>query len=255
MTEQNLLNEPTGEDNTAVDENVNYLEQLVGDNKKFKDVNDLAKGKARSDEYIRLLESRLDALRDDYLKVREENVAGPKLQELLDRLEAKEQELASRSNTQIPNEVNQQPTLDLTKIDSLVSDRLEKFQQTQKQAENYRQVESKLSERFGNNYKSVLKDQAKQLGLSDDEVNSMARNNPKLFFKTFDVETRQGETFQAPPRSVQRSDNFAPQSQKRTWSYYENLRKQNPVAWVSDPKIRIQMDKDAQTLGEAFYDV
>jgi hypothetical protein len=51
-----------------------------------------------------------------------------------------------------------------------------------------------------------------------------------------------------------RSDSFAPKSDKRTYSYYENMRKTNPNLYL-DPKISIQMDKDAQALGEAFFDV
>lgn len=253
MTENNLLAQDD-KDNVNLDPNVNYLEQLVGADKKFKSVDDLAKGKADSDNYIKILEARMDALREDYTKARNENVAGAKLQELIDKNEALVKQLTSRDTNPNPNEVNNTPPVDLDKIKSLVSDAVKQEKQTDMQAQNYREVESKLLERYGQNYKTNLKEQAKTLGLSDDEINTMARNNPKLFYKTFDVEAKAGERFQAPPRTSQRSDTFAPRGpDKKTMSYYNDLRKKDPMAW-HDPKIAVEMDKMSQLLGSEFYD-
>jgi hypothetical protein len=38
---------------------------------------------------------------------------------------------------------------------------------------------------------------------------------------------------------------------KRTWAYYQELKKTNPKLYL-DPKISVQMDKDAIALGDAF---
>ena len=61
------------------------------------------------------------------------------------------------------------------------------------------------------------------------------------------------DTFQAPPRATQRSDSFAPKSTKRTWSYYQDLKKSDPKAY-NNPKTIVQMHKDYAELGSTFED-
>src|SRR6267154_5364704 len=70
-----------------LDPSKNYLTDLVGPDKKFKTVEDLARGKAEADTTIELFKKRQDELRDDYLKLREEANQQAKLQDLIDRLE------------------------------------------------------------------------------------------------------------------------------------------------------------------------
>lgn len=243
----NLLDQ--GNDLT-LDENKNYLEELVGEGRKFKTPEDLAKSKVHADIHIATLESRMDAMREDMLKMREENVAGPKLQELIDRLSA-QQQLTSREQP-LSNE-DRTASFDPKQMESLISSKLSEYEMTKKQAENYSLVKDKLTERYGNSYASVLKEKSRELGLSDPEVESMARINPNLFFKTFDVnEQGNRETFQTPPHNQRRTDNFAPKNDKRGWSYYEDLRKKDPMIYFS-PKIANEMDKQAQLMGwEAF---
>lgn len=248
MTTDNILNQ--GDDLVMIDESKDYLEDLVGEDKKFKDVKALAKGKAYSDAHIAILEKRFDALSEDYLKLKEQNDAGAKLQDLLDKLE--KQQLPSRDLT--PNNSNEdtKPKLGLDEVESLVSSKILQHEQTQREAENYRRVETKLLEQYGSDYKNVLRRKAKDLSISDDEVNSMARKNPTLFLKTFDLEAKHGTTFQAPPKS---DISFTPKpAEKRTWSYYLKMKEKDPKAWL-DKKIAIQMEKDSQALGREFFDV
>lgn len=250
MTE-NLLEQDL-DHGDPVDENKNYFEELVGEDKKFKSVEDLAKGKAQSDSYIKTLEERLDEMREDYLKLREEHMAGPKLQELLDKLDSEKQLTREPPKTQ---EVDKATAFDPKTVESLISSSIQKHEQTKKEQENYTLVKNKLIEQFGSKYQESLKARSEQLGLSENEVNEMARKNPKLFTKTFDLDAKPPvDNFQAPPRSERRSDTFAPRApQKRNWAYYQDLRKKDPVAWL-DPKIAVQMEKDSQAQGSAFYD-
>lgn len=252
---QNLLDDDNADDNFVVDPNANYLEQLVGENKKFKTVDDLAKGKAQSDHYISTLERRLDAISSDYRKVLDERNAMPKLQELLDKIEQQQNLQSRETNPDSNGDQNRSATLSSEQLESLVSNKYAQFRQTEKETENYRNVQTKLSEKFGNNYKTILREQADALGLSDDEVNQMARKNPNLFYKTFDLTgSKDSSSFTTPPKSEIRNNNFVPKQNKRTLSYYEKLRKENPRLYL-DPKIGVQMDKDAQELGDAFFDV
>lgn len=235
-----------------IDPTKNYLEELVGENKKFKTAEDLAKGKFMSDSYISTLERQRDEMREDYLKLREEAAASTRLQELLDKLEEK----ADLTSRELPLSNEEKSTgVNPEQVESLVSAQVLAMRESERQEENRRFVERMLNERLGSNYKSVLKEQAKALELTDDEVNLMAKNKPNLFLKTFGLDQPvKTESFQAPLRSQSRTDTFAPQTTKRTYSYYQNMRKTNPNLYL-DRKIAIQMDKDAQALGKDFFDV
>jgi hypothetical protein len=245
----NLLNEK--DDQPVIDEGKDYLAELVGEDKKFKDAQALAKGKAFSDAHIALLERRFDELSEDYKRLKKDADAGARLQELLDKMENQPQHTTSREPTVNSNEVNTKPALGLDEVESLVSSKIQQHEQTRRERENFAKVEALLKERLGSNFKAILKEKSTSLGLTDDEVNTMARKNPNLFSKTFDLDAKPQESFQAPPRN---SSTFTPKgSQKRGWSYYQDLKKKDPTAWMQ-PKVAIQMLKDAQEMGEKeFY--
>lgn len=233
-----------------LDPTKNYLEELVGEGKKFKTVEDLAKGKYMADIHAKTLEQRMDEMRVDYLAAKEEAQTGRKVAELLDKLD-------STKNLQIENthsnEETLRPDFDEAKLNDLVSSRFNSLKQAEKEEANVNLVMSKVKERFGSNFKASLKEQSEQLGLTEDDVNLMARKNPNLFMKTFDLAgTQTNDQFQPPPRSAL-AGGFAPKTTKRTMSYYQDLRRKDPMLYY-DSKIAVQMDKDAQLLGKEFFD-
>jgi hypothetical protein len=86
-----------------------------------------------------------------------------------------------------------------------------------------------------------------------DDVNALGRKSPEAFFKLMGLDETRSDTFQAPPRSNTRDSSFAPNQQKRTWSYYQNLKAKDKALYYS-PKIFNQMLRDAEDLGDAFKD-
>lgn len=251
--EPNLLTQDNLDDEIQIDETKNYLEELVGPGKKYANAEELAKSRMYADAHIASLEKRQDTLRTSYEKLANEYNAGAKLQALIDKLDA--EKLASRDQPK-SNEEIKQPQVDMDLLKTVATEEYTRQRTLEKEQENFNQVHNKLKERYGANYVKVLQDQATSLGLSDATVNNMARTNPRLFEKTFDLNvSATKESFQAPPSNQFRSSNFATKGEKRTQSYYNKLLAKNPRAMMDDPKIAIQMDKDAQALGIEFFDV
>lgn len=243
MTLFNDQNTPT------IDDNKDYLSELVGEGKKFKDAADLAKGKAMADAFIEQLKAEQAELRKDYLALREDYQARPALQELLDQLKDTQTQQTS-NEPPLVNDAQTPASMKPEEIESLVSKKLSEIELTRKQEENLKSVEAKLKERFGDNYQSLLKNQSSILGLSEDFVTDLAKNHPTVFMKTFGLDQAPITTsFQAPPRSTQ---TFAPTgAPKRDWAYYEKLRKDKPSDYWN-PKTQLQMLNDKTTLGDAF---
>lgn len=241
-----LFNQDDGQQD--LDANKNYLEELVGENKKFKDLEALARGKFESDNYIQILERRLDDMREDQLQLRQNSDSRATLEQLIEQVKQ-----LNSTNPQADN-INQQPTLKITDVEELVSTRISQHETSKIETENFRTVESKLKDRYGANYKDILKDQIRDLGLTPEYVNEMARKFPKAIIKTLGLdEAPRQNTFEGPPRSNQRTDGFSPKVQKRTWSYYQKMRKENPTLY-NNPQTAKQMQRDFVELGDDFKD-
>lgn len=245
----NLLDE-TNVDPT-IDPSKNYLDELVGEGKKFKTVQDLSRAKVESDLFIKTLEKRQDELRTEYLRVLEENKARARLEDLVDQLSKQKQPSSNEYTPPVNDEI---PVLDPKKIEEIIDSRMQARDAERQYQDNASLVKDKLTERFGPNYQATVKEQITELGITVEEFNEMARRQPKVLLKTLGADQPvQKDPFQAPPKSQRISDHFAPNVQKRTWSYYQNLKKSDPVTYF-DPKTTNQMHKDYEALGPAFED-
>src|SRR6185437_10179334 len=216
---------------------------------KDKPLEELLKAKVDSDLYIKTLERQKDELRNDYLSQIEELLAKQKFEELIDRYEKAPKDLQEHTP---PKEV-ETPRYDPKEIEQLVLNKIQETESLKKQTDNFNKVQTKLQERFGNNYSSVLKEQQNTLGLSDSEINDLAKKSPEAFFRIMGLNEQQNrESFQTPLRSNQRNDQFSPKVQKRDWNFYQEMKKSDPRVYL-DPKIQVQMHNDAQELGAAFF--
>lgn len=245
----NLLDKD--DDHIEIDENKDYLAELVGEGKKFKSEKDLARGKYESDLMIETMKRRMDEMRDDFMKAQEELKTRASIEAMLDQM-ANRNQSGDREDNHMRKE-DEKPVLDPNELDSLFDKKLSNWEARKRAENNRNEVESKLKERYGNNYKTVLAKQVDELGLSAEEVESMAQKSPKAFFRTFGLDRQESENFEAPMRSRERSGYTPDGSQKRTWSYYKKLRQNNPNEYYS-AKIHNQMLKDMEVLGKEFED-
>ncbi len=232
-----------------IDPDKDYMEELVGEGKKYKDPQALAVSRLEADAFIERLKRENAEMRNDFLRLKEEHDAAPRLQELLDKLSTQ----TDVNSNQPDVNTEDKPAIDLKEIESLFENKYQEQRSRERQDENYRTVQGKLRERYGDNYSIHLKTQMESLGLSESFVENMARENPRAFEKIF-LPANTSESFQAPPASSRRSDPFAPTTKKRDWNYYEAMRKDpKRVAEYWSPKVQNQMHSDSEALGDAFY--
>lgn len=257
----NLL-QASDQDGPVLDQNTDYLEELTKPGAKFDKTKykteleayrEIAKGKVYADQLIEVKNKRDDEMRADYLRLREDNMAKAKLEELIDQL--KKERLTSSENTLNANEGIKQPTIDAKEIDSLFDSKLQRYELAKKETENFNLVKSKLTDRFGTNYQNTVKQHIDSMGLSVEDFNALAKKSPEALFRTLGIdETRKQEGFQAPTVTSQRTDITSPKfTNHKPWSYYQELKKKDPMAWL-DTKTAVQMSKDATALGDAFRD-
>lgn len=234
-------------DKPLTTEEKNYLAELVGEGKKFKTPEDLAKGKYEADLYIKDIIRQKDELRDDYLKLREESQARATLKELVDQLSnpARPESSTTQANTA-------KPAIDQAAIDEIFGKKLKEHELSKTRENNAKMVADALKERYGQNYVEALNKQTEELGLTKEDVNYLAQSMPKALIKTLGLDKPPTtESYQAPPKT---SSLFSPTGQqKRTWSYYQNMKKDQPNLYLS-PKMQVQMHKDYESMGRDFED-
>lgn len=247
------LFENEGSREPVIDPNKDWVEEYIGEGKKFKDVADLAKGKAHSDAFIYRLQKEQEELR------RELNTR-IKLEEFMDRMNSQNTSGANQA-TQTAGQGNQtdgtaSSATSPDDIEKMIEERLAAKEAELRSRQNLEIAKQRLEEAYGENYSTELASRTEALGLSKEFVANLAKTQPKALFALLGIDGQQqrknDDIFSAPKGSVNTSGLNQGQSTEKTWSHYEKLRKQNPAAYWST-SVQNEIHRAAAKLGERFY--
>lgn len=237
-----------------------YFDHLVGEDKKFKSPEELAKGKWEADNYISTLEKQMDALRTE-LDKREtaDEIADRIRSQLADRTPSNSQSNQSGGENGADSDDQTQTTQGfdgLSKEDliKLLDERLDQKDKLSKSQRNRQEVSKVLDEKIGATAKKFLQDKAVELGVTLEYLQQQAEVSPKAFYNLVGL-NQQGTQQRGftPPGSSVNTATLDSGSQVRNNAYYEKMFKDNPKLKF-DPKVTVQMHKDAQKMGlEKFY--
>lgn len=229
---------------TNSDSDVNHLEALVGDGKKFKSVEDLAKGKAEADRYIENLTSKLDELKKD-LEQRQS------MAEYLDQIrgQAKPDPVSHQVD---PNQVP--PAANSSDLEKTLEELLARREQQKAHESNMDRVKRVLNENFQDQANIAINHKAQQLGMSVKKLQELAADAPSAFFNLMGIQEDTSRTpsgIPAPRTSVNSTGN-QPAGQVRNAAYYEKMKQTNPKQYF-DPKTTVQQMRDRAALGDKYY--
>jgi hypothetical protein len=239
----NLFDQTVNNAPITIDETKDYLVELVGEGKKFKDPKDLAKGKAYSDAHIANLEKTLNSLREE-LHTRKT------AEELINQMTS-----VRRNNdpviTQEPNlEVNNQiKGMSPEDVEKLLTDRDVK----RRKDENLNQATQKLKETFGEQAASAVANRARELGVEPSYLRSLAQEAPSAFIALFNKQSDvQEDVFRAPPTSSYRP----PLKQGLTdkWSELTTIRKTDPNTFYGAAHQRKLMEAAQRAVDAGRYE-
>lgn len=228
------------EDNQQEESINSYLEVLVGDGKKFKDLEALARAKWEADKHI----ARLEAERAADRKEMESRL---NLEELVSKLTSRTAD-TSNSDTQTQNERQEENSLKETDIAALVEQTIERKQLERSKQANIQTVSEELRKAWGPNYVEKLKAKAKELELSESFIDDAAAKSPKAVLSLLlagekKVEQDTTTSMFAPPKS---SVNTTGMSSKTTSNalkeHYSKMRRENPKKYFS-PEVHAEMLK------------
>lgn len=231
------------ETNDGEDQTVTF-DSLVGEGKKYRDPDAVAKAVLEKDRFI-------EQLKAENATAREELRSRTNLEEIVNQLKAGR---TPQPNTETPPTQRQDPVVEPQPSEDL-DVKLRKLLEAEKSKDNkLRNIETAtngLKERFGADYKQTLSSIVNELGVSQEFIDDLAATSPSGFLKLVDsVKAPDDRRPVAPP--VNRAPTPNTHTGRRNKAYYDEIRRTNINEYLS-PKVQQQLYKDAMEQGENFY--
>lgn len=225
-----------------VDEERDYLQELVGDDKKFKDVKALAKGKAYSDAAIEVLKRKVDELQS----------------ELTGKMNLEAFITEMKKTREIPDPTPPVLTPDTSvqfnaqDLDNKFEEYIQKREARVKAETNLEKVTRVMEQNFGPDAKLVVNKKAKDLGMSLQDLQNLALRSPQAFFSLVGASEQAQRSAPSFPQPGLNTSNQSTQG-LRGKKFYEKMKRDDPKLY-NKPETTIQMMKDAAAWGsiEAF---
>lgn len=229
------------------------VNNLVGEGKKYKSVNDLAYSKVAADAHIRKVQDENKALREALQRQQA-------LEDLLKQVREPSPVAPNVTSNPAHNSGDESGAPSLDDIEAKVLKRLEERTQKEREARNMELVKSTVQDVFGPNFGTELKARLAETDLSEVEADRLAKNNPKAFFRLLGIDSqapaqRSVFTPAAPQTKVNTMATQKLGSPERTKSYYDNIKaKMGVKAFYQDRNLQTEIHNQALRLGERFFD-
>lgn len=185
---------PQGDPSSAQQEPVTKQEanpdqgfSLTVEGREYKSIDEVAKKIENAELHIQRIEAENAEFRT---KLSEAN----QVEEVLERISKVEQQATDTSG------------LTPEQVQNIVGEQLTAKEQQDMRAANQDACHKAYVAKYGDNYMEVMQNQAKELGMTLEEVDEIASTNPKLFAKTFIGELKPAAPNTGAPRSSINSD-------------------------------------------------
>ena len=211
------------------------------------DVDALLKAKAHADKHIAKVEA-------EHAETKADRDRRLTYEDMISKINAN-RDSTSRTPPQEETEREVDPTQVIPEdlISKKVDEMLTKKQQEARRVDNVAYAAQELTKVWGEDYTDKLLNRAKELNLSQDFLRDLARENPQGFLKIVVPSAPKAvERSFTPPQSSQRAYTQSEDTGVRNWAYYQKIKKSDPERYKSG-EIAVEMDRQAQKLGDAFY--
>lgn len=245
----------------------NVIEQLVGEGKKFRDVESLARSVIEKDAFIPKLQEENKELRSILKTMESTNDRVNSMVEILEKVKGN---LAGGvrdpgSTSGIDPKAsggndNQNTALTREEVKKL----FDEMEETKRLDRNKALANKRLFEVHGEKAPEVLKAKAEELGVTVEQMQDLARRSPNALLNMLgipqdrDPAKAKNPASQGGHRSSVNTDALGdnlPNGNVRNRTYYEKVKTDMGIAkFVMDRKLQIQMHKDMSALGDAFFE-
>lgn len=238
------MSDPFSADTIQPEEVTVTVEDLVGEGRKYKDTQELAKAYTNADGYINKQKQEL-AERDAELKVLRDLVNARK------DIEKKPDDTPPPQDRQSQPDPNERKNQDVD-LNELVRKELSAAEAERQSANNVNRAAEVMNNHFGSAAKAqeAVRRRAEELGVGVDWLRDAASKSPNAFFATMGINANARPN--STPGHTPEFNPAATRSNVRDMAFYEAMRKENPKRYYS-AEVRAQLMEDARTLGTSFF--
>lgn len=220
------------------------LEELVGEGKKYKTVEDLVAGFYHSQNHIATLENENQTYRSKVNELEEQTTGN---QAVLDALSQQKTPNQSEQTSSNPDE---------EAVRKLVEQVVEQKSTAQQAAANLKKANEAAYKLYGEDAKTKISEAAASMGVSVDFLRSTAQQSPAAFERLLATNAGQGNQ-SVTGAGLQPSDvntgALPKHNGEKNYAYFNNLRKENPRVFKS-AAVQKEMMQQRGKLGQKFYD-
>lgn len=234
------------------------LNDLVGEDRKYKNPDELAKAYANIEKHARQLEAENAQFRakvDQFenLNNNNNNNATNKTNQNNPDPTGGEQPPKADQPPKTPS--NEAPKSG-EQVDwrSQIRDEIKALSEEERGVQNMEAAAAKMVEVYGSPQKAneAVQKRARELGVSVEWLRDSASRSPQAFYATMGMNANSGTSTRTPSSGEGvRLENQNP-GNIRNFEYYERIRKENPKQYFT-PAVQQEMLKQARTMGDEFY--
>lgn len=221
------------------------LEDLVGEGKKYKDPNELAKAYANIESHARTLEAENAQFRTRVDQIEATtNTASP--QPNGQEQPPKDDQLSKTPKNDAPNSGGQ------VDYRSQIRDEIKALNAEERAVQNMELAAARMVEVYGNPQKAneAIRAKAQELGVSVEWLQDSASRSPQAFYATMGLSgNTQSQNTPAPTPGVRLENQ---NSGVRNFEHYERIRREDPKRYFT-PAVQQEMLRQARTMGDDFY--
>lgn len=245
MAEEDVFSE------TTTEKQGNPLDVLVGEDKKFKSVEDLAKGKLEADSFIEQLKQEKLQVQEELDRLRGQAKEGATVKELLEEVRNAKTKDDSEETNLTENDLEE-------KVKRILQG--ESVKATAKQ--NREQGNKLVLDKFGGNVeaaKAYLAERAAELGTTPAKLAELSEASPKLFAKAIDVDLSTASTTAAGLHgkvntSAMQGNTGLQVDGVPTKAYFDKMKQDMGVQkFINNKSLQKQYLDAAMKLGDRFY--
>lgn len=236
-----------------VDPDKNYYEELVGDDKKYKDDAALARSKVEGDNHISQLERELRGIRDELKSRVDMETLVTELKELSTKDVTLEDDPSNVENQTQQETVKTEQTPE--QIEQLVNSLVEKREETNLLKRNLSEVTEKLSTLWGTNAEKAWIELREELNMSETELRDFASNKPQAVLKlagTSEQKAQVADDSLFSTGNIQSTSFANVNTGVKNFAYYERIRKSDPVKYW-EKEMQKEIHAEAIKQQESFY--
>jgi len=245
MADDLIGNETQTEVKKESSETTTVVDELVGEGKKYNNVEALAKSKTHADEHISKLEFENANMREELTKLEEARKESKTIDDVIHALENRPTETSPANQT----------GTDSVDVKSLVAGEFNRRAEADRANENQTSVNAELINQFNGDVeqaKTHLQKVREDSGLSVEQFKILAQTSPVAALRILNINPPQSKG----DISVTSRGNLSPEappinSNRRNKSYYDALRKDMGIGkFYDDIKLQTQMQEDFASLGD-----